>query len=341
MNEGSARRPRPDNRSRSRGGEYVKTSASAFAARKGHRQLQRARIAPGFAIVGAIALAVSVLSTGAQSAESEQNLGDVGNKLANPLSNLWALSASINAPQFFDGDLNSGDPEVGGLMAFQPVMPIPLFGEGEDQWRMITRPVIPIIFSRPIPKGFNQFDDDGGIGDIQLPFLLAPSDRISGHFILGGGPIFQFPSATSNDLGQNQWAMGPAVVLGYKTENATFGIFPNYFWKIGSAGQRASTPDISQLSLLYFFNYKLADAWQIGFNPTITYNDKAPSGNRWNVPIGLYVGRTIRLGKLPVNIKVGGEYSVVSEDLFGQRFQFRFQITPVIPSLIANPLLGR
>jgi len=227
------------------------------------------------------------------------------------------------------------------VLAFQPVMPIPLFGEGQDQWRMITRPVIPLIFSSPIPEGFNQFDHKGGIGDIQLPFLLAPSDRISGHFILGAGPIFLFPSATSDALGSNQWAMGPAVVVGYKTENATLGVFPNYFWKIGSAGQNASTPDVNRMSLLYFFNYKLPDAWQIGFNPTITYDDKAPSGNKWNVPVGLYVGKTIKLGRLPVNIKVGGEYSVVSQDLFGQRFQFRFQITPVIPSLIEKPILGR
>ncbi len=297
------------------------------------------------ALVCVVCGALSVLATPspapAQPKPSGSGLGDVGNKLANPLSDLWALSSSFNAPQSFDGDLNTGDPEVGGLMVFQPVMPIPLYGEGADQWRMITRPVVPLIFNRPVPKGPNQFRDIGGIGDIQLPLLLAPSDRISGHFILGGGPIFQLPSATSHDLGQNQWAMGPAVVVGYKTEKATFGVFPNYFWKIGSAGQRAGTPDISQMSLLYFFNYKLPDAWQVGFNPTITYNDKASSGNKWNVPIGLYVGKTVRVGKLPVNIKVGGEYSVVSEDIFGQRFQLRFQITPVIPSLIKNPILSR
>ncbi len=121
----------------------------------------------------------------------------------------------------------------------------------------------------------------------------------------------------------------------------TFGVFPNYFWKIGEANQRESTPDVSQMSVLYFFNYKLPDAWQIGFHPTITYNHNASSGNRWNVPIGLYVGRTVRLGRLPVNFKLGGEYSVVSEDLFGQRFQLRFEITPVIPSLVQNPILGK
>lgn len=271
---------------------------------------------------------------------SAQDLTEVGNKLANPLSNLWALSASINAPQFFDGNANTGDPQIGGLMVFQPVLPIPLHGEGQDQWRMITRPVIPLIFSKPVPKGFDRFNHKGGIGDIQLPFLLAPSDRISGHFILGAGPIFQFPTATSNSLGQNQWAMGPAVVVGYKTEKATLGVFPNYFWKIGAAGQSAKTPNVSQMSLLYFFNYALPEAWQVGFNPTITYDDKAASGNQWNVPIGLYIGKTVRLGRLPVNIKLGGEYSVVSQDLFGQRFQFRLQLTPVIPSLIADPIFG-
>jgi hypothetical protein len=319
----------------------METDASLSSRGRGTGRSRRRILALGGLVFGALSALTTPPAAQAQPKPPGQDLGEVGNKLANPLSDLWALSTSFNAPQFFDGDLNTGDPEVGGLMVFQPVMPIPLFGEGEDQWRMITRPVIPLIFASPIPEGPDQFDHEGGIGDIQLPFLLAPSDRISGHFILGGGPIFQFPSATSNDLGQNQWAMGPAVVVGYRTEKATFGVFPNYFWKIGSAGQSASTPDISQMSLLYFFNYKLPDAWQIGFNPTITYNDKASSGNRWNVPVGLYVGKTVRLGKLPVNIKVGGEYSVVSQDLFGQRFQFRIQITPVIPSLIENPILGR
>jgi hypothetical protein len=319
----------------------VEINASPSSQGRGGGRSRRRIAILGCLVFGACSAFASPPAAHAQAKSSGQDLGKVGNKLANPLSNLWALSASFNAPQFFDGDLNSGNPEVGGLMVFQPVMPIPLFGEGRDQWRMITRPVIPFIFSTPVPKGPNQFDHEGGIGDIQLPFLLAPSDRISGHFILGGGPIFQFPSATKNDLGQNQWAMGPAVVVGYKTEKATFGVFPNYFWKIGSAGQRAETPDVSAMSLLYFFNYALPEAWQIGFNPTITYNDKAASGNRWNVPIGLYVGKTVRLGGLPVNVKVGGEYSVVSPDAFGQRFQFRLQITPVIPSLVGNPILGK
>jgi hypothetical protein len=279
--------------------------------------------------------------TPAPQTQSGQDLGEVGAKLANPLGQLWALSMSFNMPQFYDGDANTGDPELGATLLFQPILPIPLHGTGDDQLRLMTRPIIPFIFSQPIPKGFNDFDDESGIGDIQLPLLASVPDRIAGNFILGAGPVWLFPTATDDDLGQDQWALGPAVVLGYKNKFVTAGVFPNYFWKIGSSGQDRDMPDISQGSMLYFLVFNLPDAWQIGMNPTITYNDKASSGNKWNVPVGLFAGKTIKIGNTPVNIKAGLEYSVVSQDDFGQRAQFRIQITPVIPSLIKDPIFGK
>jgi hypothetical protein len=277
----------------------------------------------------------------AAAAPGHKDLGAVGAKLANPLSDLWSLSFNLQAPQFFDGDVNAGDPQVGGNLIFQPVLPIPLFGSGDDEWRMITRPVIPIIFSTPIPKGIDKFDDTGGIGDIQLPLLLAVPAKHAGKWILGAGPVGLFPSATDDDLGSDQWALGPAVVIGYRAKSWTAVLFPNYFWKIGSNGQNDNTPDISQGTLLYSLTVKLPNAWQVGFNPTISYNDRAASGDKWNVPVGLFVGRTVKMGKTPVNIKAGLEYSVVSPDSFGQRAQFRFQITPVVPSLIKDPIFGK
>ena len=151
----------------------------------------------------------------------------------------------------------------------------------------------------------------------------------------------QLPTATDDDLGQDQWALGPAVVLGYKNKYLTTGVFPNYFWKVGSSGQDDDTPDVNQGSMLYFLIANLPNAWQVGFNPTITYNSQAKPDDRWNVPVGLYVGKTVKIGKMPVNIKAGLEYSVVSEDTFGKRAAFRFQITPVVQSLIKNPIFGK
>jgi hypothetical protein len=269
------------------------------------------------------------------------SMGAIGSKLANPVSDLWQLAFSLNAPAFYDGDINSGDPEVGGVLAFQPVMPIPLWGEGEDEIRMIVRPIIPIIFSEPIPKGNNDFTHQGGIGDIQLPMLINVPKSKAGNWLLGTGPVALFPTATTDALGSDQFAMGPAVVLGYAGKKNTFGIFPNYFWKVGSTGQDGDTANINQGSLLYFFNYMLPNAWQVGMNPTIKYNKQATSGNKWTVPVGGYVGKTTKIGRLPVNIKFGLEYSVVSPDDWGQRVAFRLQVTPVVPGLIKKAIFGK
>jgi hypothetical protein len=268
-------------------------------------------------------------------------MGAIGSKLSNPVSDLWQLAMSFNAPAFYDGDINSGSPQVGGVLNFQPTLPIPLWGEGESEVRMIVRPIIPIIFSQPVPKGNNDFAHQGGIGDIELPMLLNVPAAKAGNWILGAGPVFLFPTATTDALGSDQFAMGPAVVLGYHTKKTTFGIFPNYFWKVGSTGQHEDTANVNKGSMIYFFNYALPNAWQVGFNPTITFNQQAASGNKWLVPVGCYVGKTTKIGKLPVNIKVGLEYSVVSPDDWGKRLQFRIQVTPVIPGLIKKAIFGK
>jgi hypothetical protein len=135
--------------------------------------------------------------------------------------------------------------------------------------------------------------------------------------------------------------MGPAVALGYKAEKSTSVVFLNYFWKIGEAGQSSNTEDLNQGFLLYSFTYNLPQAWQVGFNPNITYNHQAGSGDKWNVPIGLFIGKTVKFNNKPVNIKAGFEYSVVSQDTFGKRAMFRLQVTPIIPGLIKDPIFGK
>ena len=118
-------------------------------------------------------------------------------------------------------------------------------------------------------------------------------------------------------------------------------VFPNYFFGVGDRSDRkATTPTTSKLSLLYAFTYNLPNAWQVGFNPTISYNDNASSGNKWTVPIGLFAAKTIKLGRTPFKVQGGLEYSVVSPDAFGKRLAFRFVMTPVIPGLVKNPIFG-
>ena len=265
------------------------------------------------------------------------DVSETGKKLANPLSNVWALFTEFDS-NFSDGKLNGGHQEAGSRMIFQPILPLPLFGSEGEEWKLITRPTIPFLFSEPIPVARTVFDRKGGLGDIQLPMIISPTVK---NWILGAGSTWLFPSATEKAFGRRQWGAGPAVVVGHYSEKVTLGVFPQYFFGIKSQDRDSNVPDASYMNLLYFMYYNLPNAWQIGFSPTITYDRRASAGNRWNVPVGIGVSKTARMGGLISKFELGFEYSAVSQDAFGQRAMVKLNITPVIPSMIRKPLFGR
>lgn len=296
-----------------------------------------------------VALLVIVMaglaSTGATAQDAQQqsahsgtkhgSLGELGAKLSNPLSDVWALFTEFDL-NFNEGDLSDGDHKKGGAMLFQPVMPFKF----TKNWKMITRPVIPVV-NTPVPDGLKadgtaSFDRKTGLGDIQLPLLFAPNPKPGSTWMLGAGPTFTFPTATTDELGSDKWEAGPALVVTHKTRQYTGGVFGQYWWSYATQG--SNKPDTSHGSILYFYYYNLPNAWQIGTNPTVTYNDKATSGNKWNVPIGLTVAKTTKFGKLPVKFQLGIEKSIKRQDDFGQDWQVKLNIIPVIPSLVKNPL---
>ncbi len=129
--------------------------------------------------------------------------------------------------------------------------------------------------------------------------------------------------------------MGPAAVALYKSHTITAGFLGQYWWSFAGDSSR---DDTSQASILYFFWYMLG-TWQIGMNPTINFDNEASSGNKWDVPIGITVGNTIKVGKVPMKIQVGLDYSVVHRRDFGNRWRVKLLLTPVIPSLVKKPLL--
>jgi len=326
--------------------ERKRTGEETEMSTKEHTTIRRARAGRHSVVPAALLLAFVFFTTGARGQEARVEPGDgvtapesgdaaeTARKLANPLSNVWALFTEFDLP-LSDGNLNSGHPRVGGRMLFQPILPIPLFGSEEKEWQLITRPTIPFLFSQPIPTGPNKFDRKGGIGDIQVPLIISPPVK---NWILGAGPTLLFPSATEKAFGRQQWGAGPAVVVGHYSEKVTMGVFPQYFVGIGSHNRSSGVADASYMNVLYFMYYNLPNAWQIGFSPTVTWDRRASAGNRWNVPVGIGVSKTARIGGMISKFELDFEYSVVSEDAFGQRAMVKLILTPVIPSLLHKPL---
>jgi hypothetical protein len=264
------------------------------------------------------------------------DVSETGKKLSNPLGDVWALFTEFDLSSS-DGSLNPGHQQTGGRMTFQPILPIPLYGTGENEWKLITRPTIPFLFRQPIPEGSNSVNQKAGIGDIQLPLIISPPVK---NWILGAGPTLLFPSATDSAFGRHQWGAGPAVVVGHYSEKVTMGVFPQYFFGVKSQGFNNNLPKASYMNLLYFMYYNMPNGWQVGFSPIATWDRRASAGNRWNVPVGMGVSKTARVGGMIAKFELGFEYSVVSENAFGQRAMIKLNVIPVIPSLIRRPLLG-
>jgi hypothetical protein len=269
--------------------------------------------------------------------DGKHDMAAIGKALANPVSDVWALFTEFDFG-WNNGDLSSGQ-RFSSSMAFQPVMPIKL----TENSKLITRPTIPVLFSQPVPGpdglGGIDFDRKHGLGDIVLPLLYSPNEPIKlfgGDIAFGVGPTFGFPTATDTAFKSDQFQAGPAGVLVWKTEKIIALFFPQYWW--GFAKTDSDARPTSHGNLLYGVFYNLPNAWQIGTNPTITYDHKASGGNKWNVPIGITVAKTTKVGKLPVKFQLGVEYSVVHQDDFGKRFMLKFNIIPVIAPLIKKPL---
>lgn len=272
--------------------------------------------------------------TSSSTPAGQEDLGAIAKKLNNPLGNVWALQFEFDWTMV-DGDLVDGHEDNYAIL-FQPILPIPLTRE----WNILSRPVVPLLSAKA--PDFDQvqrdidFDDrETGLGDIVLPLLLTPA-KPEGHWQFGAGPSFIFPTATEDLFESGKWSAGPAGVAVYKSERITTGGLAQYWWDYAGWGDSS----VSKGSLLYFFWYMLPseEHWQIGMNPTITYNHMADSDNQWNVPVGLTVGRMFKFGKLPVKIQAGVDYSVINQDDYGNEWKFKLLFTPVIPGLIDKPL---
>ena len=308
----------------------------------------------GLAVVLTGFLSMAATSTFAQNADVPQASADgagqasaaeVGKKLSDPLSDVWALFTEFNHT-WSDGDI-SDKTRTATHVIFQPIMPLKLTAN----YKLITRPTLPVFYNADVPDGIRRapdgsitgdpgdivkFGSETGLGDAALPMLVSPNSKPGQKWSFGLGPTFIFPTATDDTLGSDKWQIGPAAVAVYKTKGFTGAVLGQYWWDFAETSSDAK--DTSHGSILYSAWWDLPNAWQVGFNPTITYNDKASGDNKWNVPIGLGVAKTIKLGKLPIKFQFSTEKSVIRQDNYGKEWNVRLNVIPVIPALVKNPL---
>ena len=193
--------------------------------------------------------------------EEQGDSSELNRQLSNPVTSLWSLTFQFNNYQLANNRWNYN-------LQFQPVLPIGLTRD----WNLITRPVIPLYNSVPFTTSSGQERRSTGFGDMILLELLSPAN--SGNWILGAGPTFIFPTATSTFTGQGKWQAGPGVVVGYLTKEFIVGVFPQQWWSFAGDSDRPAT---SQLNLQPFGAYFFGDGWNVGYSGNILADWKARS----------------------------------------------------------------
>ena len=270
------------------------------------------------------------------------SIKELSQQSANPVSKnayIFTQFASV----FNDGDLNSNDSHISGNITFQPIIPIPLYGEDENEWRIVTRPTINLFIEQPVYDGTGEpdnFDRETGLSDLLIPLPLALPDKLSGNWLLALGPSFSLPTNTDDSFGVDQWCAGVTGVFGYIAENWMCGAYPQTYFKIADADRDDQERGARFGNMFYWFFYNITDDWQIGTNPTIQWNDKAGSGNKWNVPVGLTLSKITKWGNTPMRLEFGAEYSVVNQDDYGEVARIKFNIIPVVGRPIKRSIFG-
>lgn len=246
---------------------------------------------------------------------------EIAAELSNPNTAMGTLNFNIDYTSF-EGDLPGAGKQDATRILFQPSLPYPL----DDATNVFMRPAVPVVVKQDIPTGVAEYDEvTWELGDIS--FDLGIGKTLPGGIIAIGGIVGTLPTATDDDVGLDQWLLGPELALAMVRPWGVAGVLLTHQWDI--AGE--DDFDTSVTGGQYFYAFNLGGGWQINSNPTFSYNHEARnSDNKLSFPLGIGVSRTMHLGGRPW--KFGAQYwhYVESPDDFGPDFQLRFTVSPVV-----------
>jgi hypothetical protein len=222
------------------------------------------------------------------SAQQDQT-AELAKKAQNPVADLMIMPLQYNI------DFGIGPADASQqMLKFMPVIPFSL----GPQWNLITRTIIPWIDAEsPVEGG----ERKSGLGDIQQSFFFTPKEPVGG-WILGAGPIMQYPSATDDALGSEKWGAGPSFIALQQKNGWTYGMLANHVWSFAGNGDRANV----NATFLQPFLAKTTKTYTTFSLNTESIYDWGNS--QWTVPINFSIGQMIKIGNMPISLELGYRY---------------------------------
>ena len=211
---------------------------------------------------------------------------------------------------------------------FQPLMSLRL----TEKQGLIIRPMVTIVNSVPHFDQSGQSERTAGFGDTVLAFAL-PRSFFGGRLMVGAGPTFIFPTASTDLLSQDTWQMGPDAGAALLGKNFIAYAFVQQWFKVGGDGQ-----DTNQMNGTFNFTYLFANGWTVGTQPTFRSIGRRAEMTRVDVWIGPQMGKLCRCGGTPTLFQLQVQYYPVRPSVAGPKWNIQLQVTPTIPALIKKTL---
>ena len=262
-------------------------------------------------------ITLSLLLAGTNAALAQSDAASLAKAAQNPVADMISLPFQWNW-NFDVGPLEK-DQQVVNI---QPVMPFTL----NEKWNLITRTIVPVISQPPFSTDQSR---KNGIGDINFSAFLSPRDPGPGGWIWGVGPALIMDTATSDNLGQGAWSLGPSAVFLKIGKEWVTGALINNVWSVSESNGRSP---VNQMLIQPFINYNFPTkpGRYLTFSPVITANWKADSGQKWTIPLGLGIGQIMKFGKQPVNLQLAAFYNVERPDN-AAKWSIRTQLVFLFP----------
>jgi hypothetical protein len=204
---------------------------------------------------------------------------------------------------------------AGDSVNLEPLVPFSLNAD----WDLFARPSLTVTY---LPSPHEQF----GFEDLQASFLLAPAKATT--WIWGVGPIFQFPTATSKELGTGRWSVGPTAAVVYSE-----GPWSNYIlaYQLMSFAGNRDRGSVNQTYIEPEISYSFESGWSVDCDPAITYDWTAEAANAWAIPMGADIGKAFKLGSQDLSLQVGA-YDLVKRPDGAPQWIARVTVTFLFPS---------
>ena len=199
-------------------------------------------------------------------------------RIANPLATLFSVQAELE----FENDVGPHESDVTSVR-LRPIVPVSL----SEEWDLICRTQVSVEWE-DVP----QAEDEFGLSDLDQSFLFSPAALASGRSIWGVGPMFRLPTATSDELGDDQLGLGVTAAWVLQSGPWTFSALGHHLRKVSGSDR---SPDLEETLLRPEVSFTLSGSWTVGIKSEIVYDGAAEEAE---VPV------TIEFEKL-----LGGESS--------------------------------